>query len=118
MLHLNRTGKNLFRFVLILLLVQFLVPTFVQASTQDSDVQRKTTVTTHHDAGISVSVFLKENTEEENESTEEIQVDLEILDFSNLSTALTLSHTSFQWCIINVKPTSERLFKLFCVFLI
>lgn len=106
------------RFVLLLFLIQFLVPSFVQAGTQGNTFESKTTLGTRHDSGISVAVFLKENTEEETEATKKLQANLEILDFSFLSNVLTLSHSSIQWSTTSVRPPSEQLFKLFCVFLI
>jgi hypothetical protein len=119
MLHLKRNSKALIRLILLLFLVQFLVPSFVQAGTQEiNSLRRETSVATHHDSGISIAVFLKENTEEENEATEKLQLDLEILDFSFHSIALTLSHAPVQWCAYSVRLSSEPLFKLFCVFLI
>ena len=106
------------RLVLLLLLVQVLVPSFVQAGSQETAIERKTSVDTHHDAGISVAVFLKENTEEENEFDEKFQLTFEILDLSFLSSALTQSHSSLQWTEPNVGPPTGQLLKLYCVFLI
>jgi hypothetical protein len=107
------------RLVLLLLLVQFLVPSFVPGGSPDEAIERKTTLDTHHDSGISVAVFLKENTEEENkESGEKSQLIIEILDFSFLTSALTLSHSSIHRSETNIGPPTGQLFKLFCVFLI
>ena len=118
MLHLKRNSEGLMRFVLLLFLVQFLVPSFVQASAQDTDIHYKLNFDTRHDAGLAVALFLKENTEEETEALKKLQASLEILDFSYLTNVLTLSHSSIHRSAFGARPPTEQLFKLFCVFLI
>jgi hypothetical protein len=118
MVHLKYISKALTRFVLLLFLIQFLVPAFVPAAAQDSSIRHKTNYSTQHDSGIAVALYLKENTEEKNESTEKAQVVPELIDFSFLSTVLKQSHSRIHWDTSNLRHNSEPLFKLLCIFLI
>lgn len=118
MLHLQRISKGLIRFVLLLLVIQFVTPVFAQVGSQDSSIQQKASFTTQHDSAIAVAVFLKENTEEKSESDEKTQFTIELIDFSFLSTALKQSHSRFYWDTSNTRLATQPLFKLHCIFLI
>lgn len=118
MLHLQRISKGLIRFVLLLLVIQFVTPAFAQVGSQDSSIQQKASFTTQHDSAIAIAVFLKENTEEKSESDEKTQFTVELIDFSFLSTALKQSHSRFYWDTSNTRLTAQPLFMLHCIFLI
>jgi hypothetical protein len=118
MLHLQRISKGLNRFILLLFLIQLVIPAFALAATLDSSIQHKVSFSIRHDSGIAVAVFLKENTEEKNETTEKVNITPELIDFSFLVNALKQSHSPIHWDTHNLRLISEPLFKLFCIFLI
>ena len=118
MLHLQRTSKVLIRIVLLLLFVQFVTPAFAQVGSPDNAIQQKNSYKTHHDSGITLSVFLKENSEEKSEADEKPHITPALIDFSFHATALKQSHTNTFSHLCNERLISGPLFKLLCVFLI
>ena len=118
MLHLQRISKGLIRIVLLLLVIQFVTPAFAQLGSPDTSIQQKTSLTSQHDSGIALAVFLKENSEEKTEVDEKSQITVELIDFSFLSIALKQSHSRSYWDTSNLRLTSLPLFTLHCIFLI
>ena len=119
MIRLQKTTKALMRFVLLLLFIQFVTPAFAQVNVGENTAHEKSTYSNvPHEAGICLSVFLKENSEEKNEADDKVQISsAELIDFTFLSTVLT-QHHSRDWDISNQLLTHEPLFKLNCIFLI
>ena len=120
MLQLQKTTRALMRFVILLLFMQFVTPAFAQVSTGENTVHEKNTYSNvHHESSIFLSVFLKENSEEKNETNDKSPVlTAELIDFSFLTTVLTQHHSRFDWDVSNLPLTHEPLFKLNCIFLI
>jgi|SRR5688572_24354803 hypothetical protein len=118
MLHLQRTSKVLIRIVLLLLFVQFVTPAFVQVGSQDNAIHEKNSYKPHHDSGITLSVFLKGNSEEKSEADEKSHLTTALIDFSFHAIALTQSHTNNSSHFCNERLITGPLFKLHCVFLI
>lgn len=118
MLHLQRTSKGLIRFVLLLLIVQFVTPAFAQVVTQDSRSNEKLSLTSQHDSAIGLAVFLKENSEEKSEEDEKPLFTAELIDFSFLTEVLTQSHTRGHWDLGNQRLITQPLFKIHCTYII
>lgn len=120
MLYLQRISKVVIRIVILLLLVQFVTPAFAHVGTGDNTGLDKhsSSFSAKHESGITVSVFLKENSEEKNEADEKPHFSFELIDFSFVVVALKQSHSHVYWDTDNPQLLSGSLFKLFCVFLI
>ena len=118
MLHLQRTSKGLIRFVLLLLIVQFVTPAFAQVVTQDSNNYQKLSLTSQHNSAISLAVLLKENSEEKSETDEKPLFTDELIDFTFLTEVLTQSHSRDHWDVDNQCFNSHPLFKIHCIYII
>jgi hypothetical protein len=118
MLHLQRTSKVLIRFVLLLLIVQFVTPAFAPVATPDANNNQKLSLTSHHDSAISLAVFLKENSEEKSEEDEKPVFTAELIDFSFLTEVLTQSHSRGHWELGNQRLITQPLFKIHCIYII
>jgi hypothetical protein len=118
MLHLHRTSKIVIRLVLLLLIVQFVTPAFANVGTEENSIHEKNSYKNQHDSGITVSILLKENSEERDEADEKHQVACEIIDFTFLAVGLTQSHSQILFNTDTPRPVLSPLFKLFCAFLI
>lgn len=112
--------KTFMRFIIFLLIIQFVTPAFVLVNAQKNSVRKKTTYNNvHHESGICLNVFLKENSEEKNEADDKTPVlTAELIDFTFLNTFLTQYHSRFDWNVSSLPLTPEPLFKLNCIFLI
>lgn len=117
----HQIAKALMRIVIILLLVQFVTPAFARVNGQaDIAPHEKTSYKASHDeSGITISVLLKENSEEENKTHEYAPLlTAELIDFTFLTTVLTEHHSRFYWDFHILCTTHQPLFKLHRVFLI
>ncbi len=109
------------RFVLLLLVLQFVTPAFAQVNTGENSIREKNNwySVVHHETGICLSILLKENSEEKNEADDKAPIlTAELIDFTFLTTVLTQHHSRFDWDVSNLALAHEPLFKLNCNFLI
>lgn len=106
------------RFVVLLLLIQFVTPAFAQDNTAENTVVEKTRYKTQHiDSGICSTVLL--NSEEKSETEDKSPVlTAELIDFTFLTTNLTHYHSRSDWDVSSLPLTHEPRFKLNCIFLI
>src|SRR6478609_2437369 len=118
MIHLQRTSKILVRLILFLLLLQFVTPAFARVGTPDNPLQEKNYYKTRPDSGISISVLLKENSEEKREFDFKSHFCLELIDFTCHEIVLKQSHSQIHWVTDKPQPPPKPLHKLFCTFLI
>ena len=118
MFHLQRISKGLIRFVILVLLVQFVTPAFVQVGSLDNAIQEKNSFKKHHESGITLSVLLKETSEEKREVDEKSHISAALIDFSFHTVSLKQLHSNFDSHFCNERLISGQLFKLHCVFLI
>ena len=108
------------RFVILFLIISFVSSAFAQGDSRENTVNKKTSYsTTHKESGFSLSIFLKENSEEKNEANDKAFVSTaELIDFSFLTTVLTQYHSRANWNISSLRIKQEQLFRLNCTFLI
>jgi hypothetical protein len=98
--------------------IQFVTPAFAHVGTPDNPIHEKNSYKPQHDSGITISVFLKETSEEKNEFDGKAHFSLELIDFTSHEVVLTQSHSQTLWDTDNAQPPSKPLHKLFCTFLI
>ena len=122
MLQSHQLAKVLMRFVVLLLLIQFVTPAFARVTPQSDNAvhyEKTTYKNPQHESGITLAVFLKENSEEKNETDNKAPLlAAELIDFTFHNTVLTEHHSRFNWDTTNIHTTHEPLFKLYCLFLI
>ena len=118
MLHLQQLSKILIRLTLLLLLLQFAAPAFAHVGTSDGAIQEKNSYKTQQEPGITVSVFLKETSEEQNESHGKTSFSLKLIDFKCREVVLTQLHSQILCDHGNTQSVATGLFKLHCTFLI
>lgn len=109
------------RFVVLLLFIQFVTPAFARVTAQDNVVAQEKPgyKTPQHESGITLAVFLKENSEEKNETDNKAPIlAAELIDFTFHNTVLTQYHSRFYWDFHILCTTHQPLFKLYRVFLI
>lgn len=117
----HQIAKALMRFVIILLLVQFVTPAFarVNAQAEISHLEKNSYKAGHDESGITISVLLKENSEEENKPHEFAPLlTAELIDFTFHKTVLTQHHSRFYWDAHALHNAHKPLFLLHSVFLI
>jgi hypothetical protein len=110
--------KALMRFVILLLLIQFVTPAFAQDNTSENTVHEKTSIRSQHiSSGICTNVFL--NSEEKSEADDKSPVfTAELIDFTFLTTVLTHFHSRSDWDVSSLPLTHEARFTLNSSFLI
>lgn len=118
MYQLQRISKILIRLTLLLLLLQFVTPTFAHVGIQDNSIHEKNSFKSQQETGIPVSVFLKEISEEQNEVDSKSHVSFELIDFSSHEIVLNQSHAQILSHHGNNQSVSKPRFILFHVFLI
>ena len=108
------------RFVILFLIISFVSSAFAQGDSQENTVNKKNSYsTTHKESGFSLSIFLKENSEEKNEANDKAFIPTaELIDFSFLTTVLTQYHSRADSEISTLRTKQERLFRLNCTLLI
>lgn len=109
------------RLIVILLLVQFVTPAFARVNTQAeiSHREKNSYKASHDETGITISLLLKENSEEENKPHDLTPLlTAELIDFTFLTTVLTEHHSRFYWDVHALRHAPEPLFLLHRVFLI
>lgn len=106
------------RLVLFLLLIQFAAPAYAHVGTTDNSIQEKNSYKSQQEAGITLSVFLKEFSEEKNEEQGKAHASLKLIDFTSREVALTQIHSQILLDHSSAQSASKPLFKLFSVYLI
>jgi len=91
---MNETRIHIMRFVLVLLLFQFIAPAFPSVDAQDSVPDRETCVYHKLQHSIIIPVLLKEKEETESRSDDSFTGVIPLIDFSDHSYVLAEFHTS------------------------